>query len=170
MRACVLIPVRLFVTPRTVAYQAPLSMEFSRQEYWGGLPCPSPEDLPDPGIKPGSPVWLNVLIRVPLFSTPWAVVCQSPLFLEFPRQEYWGGLPCSPQGDRPESGIDPASLTSPALAGRFFLSLVPPGKPIYIVFQIPFPYRLLQNMEYNSLLCTVGPYLLSVLCVVVCIC
>ena len=68
----------------------------------------------------GSPVWLNVLIRVPLFSTPWAVVCQSPLFLEFPRQEYWGGLPCSPQGDRPESGIDPASLTSPALAGRSF--------------------------------------------------
>ena len=36
-------------------HQAPLSMEFSRQEYWGGLPCPPPGDLPDPGIKPGSP-------------------------------------------------------------------------------------------------------------------
>ena len=47
--------VQLFVTPRTVAHQASLSMEFSRQEYWDGLPCPSPEDLPDPGIKPGSP-------------------------------------------------------------------------------------------------------------------
>ena len=43
-------------TPWTVAHQAPLTMEFSRQEYWSGLPCPSPGDLPDPGIKPGSPV------------------------------------------------------------------------------------------------------------------
>ena len=42
-------------TPRTVARQAPLSMGFSRQEYWSGLPVPSPEDLPNPGIKPGSP-------------------------------------------------------------------------------------------------------------------
>ena len=40
------------VTPWTVARQAPLSMRFSRQEYWGGLPFPSPRDLPDPGIKP----------------------------------------------------------------------------------------------------------------------
>ena len=47
--------VRLFVTPWTVAYKAPLSMEFSRQEYWSGLPFPSPGDLPDPGIKPKSP-------------------------------------------------------------------------------------------------------------------
>ena len=47
--------VRLFATPWTVAYQAPLSMGFSRQEYWSGLPFPSPEDLPDPGIKPQPP-------------------------------------------------------------------------------------------------------------------
>ena len=47
--------VRLFATPWTVPYQAPPSMEFSRQEYWSGLPFPSPEDLPDPGIEPGSP-------------------------------------------------------------------------------------------------------------------
>ena len=47
--------VRLFATPWTVAYQAPLSMRFSRQEYWSGLPFPSPGDLPDPGIEPGSP-------------------------------------------------------------------------------------------------------------------
>ena len=40
------------VTPRTVARQAPLSIEFSRQEYWSGLPFPNPGDLPDPGIKP----------------------------------------------------------------------------------------------------------------------
>ena len=48
--------VRLFVTPWTyVAYQASLSMGFSRQEYWSGLPFPSPGDLPNPGIEPGSP-------------------------------------------------------------------------------------------------------------------
>ena len=47
--------VRLFVTPWTVAYQAPPSVGFSRQEYWGGLPFPSPGDLPNPGIEPGSP-------------------------------------------------------------------------------------------------------------------
>ena len=45
----------LFVTPWTVAYQAPLSMEFSSQEYWSELPFPFPGDLPDSGIKPGSP-------------------------------------------------------------------------------------------------------------------
>ena len=44
--------VRLFVTPWTVARQTPLSMGFSRQEYWSGLPCPLPGDLPDPGIEP----------------------------------------------------------------------------------------------------------------------
>ena len=47
--------VRLFVTPGTVAHQAPLSMQFSRQEYWSGLPFPSPGDLPNPGVKPRSP-------------------------------------------------------------------------------------------------------------------
>ena len=47
--------VRLFTTPWTVAYQAPSSMGFSRQEYWSGLPFPSPGDLPDPGIELGSP-------------------------------------------------------------------------------------------------------------------
>ena len=47
--------VRLFATPWTVAHQAPGSMGFSRQEYWSGLPFPSPGDLPDPGIKARSP-------------------------------------------------------------------------------------------------------------------
>ena len=47
--------VQLFVIPWTVAYQAPSSMGFSRQEYWSGLPFPSPGDLPNPGIEPGSP-------------------------------------------------------------------------------------------------------------------
>ena len=49
--------VRLFATPWTVAYQALPSVGFSRQEYWSGVPFPSPGDLPHPGIKPGSPTW-----------------------------------------------------------------------------------------------------------------
>ena len=47
--------VQLFMTPLTGAHQAPLSVEFSRQEYWSRLPFLSPGDLPNPGIKPGSP-------------------------------------------------------------------------------------------------------------------
>ena len=47
--------VRLFAIVWAVAYQAPLSMGFSRQEYWNGLPFPSPGDLPNPGIDPRSP-------------------------------------------------------------------------------------------------------------------
>ena len=52
MHAFVLSHVWLFATPWTVACWTPLSMEFSRQEYWNGLPFPSPGDLPDPGIEP----------------------------------------------------------------------------------------------------------------------
>ena len=47
--------VQLFVTLWTIAHKAPQSLGFARQEYWSGLPCPPPGDLPDPGIKPGSP-------------------------------------------------------------------------------------------------------------------
>ena len=47
--------VRLFATPWAVAYQVPPSMGFSRQEYWSGVPLPSPGDLPDPVIEPRSP-------------------------------------------------------------------------------------------------------------------
>ena len=49
--------VRLFAIPWTVAYQAPPSMGFSRQESWSWVPFPSPGDLPDPGIEPGSPAF-----------------------------------------------------------------------------------------------------------------
>ena len=53
--ACMLSRVRLFATPWTVACQAPLSMGFSRQEYWSGLPFPPPGNLSDPGIESASP-------------------------------------------------------------------------------------------------------------------
>ena len=59
-RVCVLSHfshIQLYATLRTVTHQAPLSMEFSRQGYWNGLPCPPPGDLPNPGIEPAS---LNV--------------------------------------------------------------------------------------------------------------
>ena len=58
MRACILSHfsrVQLFVTLWTVAHQAPLSLGFSRQEYWSGLPYPPPGNLPDSGIEPMSP-------------------------------------------------------------------------------------------------------------------
>ena len=52
----VLSGVRLFATPQTVAHEAPMSMGFSRQEYWNGLPFPPQGDLPDPGMGPISPL------------------------------------------------------------------------------------------------------------------
>ena len=62
---------------------------------------------------------------VRLFATPWMIACQAPpLFMEFPRQEYWNGLPFPTPVDLPDLGIEPAS---PALASRFFTT-VPPGK------------------------------------------
>ena len=58
--------VQLFVTPWTVAYEALPSMGFSRQEYWSGLPFPSPGDLPDTGIEPRSPtLWADALTSEP---------------------------------------------------------------------------------------------------------
>ena len=58
--------IRLFVTPWTVARQTPLSMGFSRQEYWSGLPFPSPGDIPNAGIEPESPaLWADSLPSEP---------------------------------------------------------------------------------------------------------
>ena len=54
MHTCVLSHVQLFGIPRIVANKTPLSMEFAKQEYWSGLPFPTPEDLPNPGIEPVS--------------------------------------------------------------------------------------------------------------------
>ena len=63
------------VTPRPVACQAPLSMGFSRQEYWSGLPCPSPEDLPDLGTEPRSPTLeADSLLTEPIGKPQWASV------------------------------------------------------------------------------------------------
>ena len=52
---CMLSHVQFYAIPWTIACQAPLSMGFSRQDYWSGLPCPFPGDLPNPGVEPRSP-------------------------------------------------------------------------------------------------------------------
>ena len=69
------------------------------------------------------------LSHVQLFLTPWAVACQAPLSIGFSRQEYCSVLPFPASRDLPDPGIEPTSLVSPALAGRFFI-IVPPGKPL----------------------------------------
>ena len=138
--------VQLFAIPWTVALQVPLSIGFSRQEYWSGLPCPPPEDLPNPGIKPesspspalqvdslslshqGSPQTqysdTNMLVAqcVWLFKSPWAVAYQVPLSMGFSRQEYWSGLPFPSPGDLPNPGIETGSLA---------LQPEPPSEPLY---------------------------------------
>ena len=104
--------VQLFVTLWTVVCQAPLSMGFSRQEYWSGLPFLSPGDLPDPGIEPRSPAleagaWIamvssnsigsvltesgyaQLLSHVWLSAPSRTVIRQAPLSMGFSRQEYW---------------------------------------------------------------------------------
>ena len=67
--------------------------------------------------------------HVQLFATLWTVALQSLLSMEFSRQEYWSGLAFPTPGDLPDPGIEPASLVSPALAGRFFTTL-PLEKPM----------------------------------------
>ena len=67
--------VRLFTTPWTVPCQASLSTEFSRQEYWSRLTFPSPGDLPNPGIKPESPVWQVDSLPLSYLGSPCISVC-----------------------------------------------------------------------------------------------
>ena len=98
------------------------------QEYWTGLPFPPPEDLPNPGIKPTSPVssalqedsllaepivkhltqWmLGRFSRVRLFVTPWTIAYKAPPSMGFSRQEYWSGLPFPSPEDLSHPGIEP---------------------------------------------------------------
>ena len=61
-----------------------------------------------------------VLSCVQFFAALWTVACQAPLYMEFSKQQYWSRSPFPSPGNLPNPGIEPASLTSPALAGRFF--------------------------------------------------
>ena len=99
--------------PWTVACQAPLSMGFPRQEFWGALTFSSPGDLPKPGIKPVSPcvsfMHAKSLQSCLTLATPWTAACQAPLSMGFSRQEYWSGSPFHSPGGLPNPGIEPGS-------------------------------------------------------------
>ena len=70
----------LFATPGAVALQDPTATEFSRQEYWSGLPFPSPGNLPDPGIDPVSVAWqVDSLQSEPPWK-PWNLILKSPKY------------------------------------------------------------------------------------------
>ena len=89
--------VRLFATPWTVAYRAPPSMGFSRQEYWSGLPFPSPGDLSNPEIEPGSPTLQADALPSETAGKPKNTGVGSLSLLQqiFPIQESnWGLLHC----------------------------------------------------------------------------
>ena len=69
----------------------------------------------------GVDVWvLSHVSHIWLHVTPWTVAHQAPLSMGLSRQECWSGMPCPPPGHLPNSGIEPTSLMSPALAGKFF--------------------------------------------------
>ena len=98
-----------FVTPRAVARQAPLSMGFSRQEYWSGLRFPSPGDLPNPGTEPTSSATLALAGRFfttepPFSSLQFSSVAQSCLTLCNPISSLRGQLNCQVFRDLP---LDP---------------------------------------------------------------
>ena len=69
------------------------------------------------------------LSHIQFFATPWTVAFQAPLSMGCPRKEYWSGLPFPTSADLPDPGIEPSSLMSLALAGRFFTT-GPHGKPL----------------------------------------
>ena len=118
------------------------------QEYWSGLPCPPPGDLPDLGIEPASlrcpalaggffttsatcslvTVKVKSLSCVRLFATPWTGAYQAPPSMGFSRQEYWSGLSFPSPGDLPGPGIKPKSPTFQADA----LTSELPGQKYYL--------------------------------------
>ena len=86
---CVCVCVRARATPWTVAHQAPLSMGFSRQEYWSGLPLPPPRDFPNPGIGPVSPTSTgSFFIAEPLGNTYWPLTLKFLLILGYISYRY----------------------------------------------------------------------------------
>ena len=85
-------------------------------EGWGRHPGSSLPPMFSPPTGASHPYICSVIQLCPTLHDPMTVACQGPLSMEFPRQEYWSGLPCPPPGDLPDSG----SLSSPALAGGLF--------------------------------------------------
>ena len=73
------------------------------------------------------------LSHVQLFVTPWTVAHQAPLTMEFSKQKYWSGLPFPTPGNLPDPGIEPTSLASPELVGRFFTTAPPALEPAHVL-------------------------------------
>ena len=136
--------VQLFATPWTVAHQAPLSMGFSRQECWSGLPCPSPGDLPDPGIESRSPalqadsLWfeppgrLNASIVRSIFNSPGKIIQFSSVAKSLcnPMNRSTPGLPVHHQLPESIESVMPSShliLCHPLL----FLPPIPPSIRVF---------------------------------------
>ena len=136
----------LIATPWTAACQAPLSVEFSRQEYWSGSPSPTPGDLRYPGIEatspvscalvgeffttepPGKPETPVLCLDTESWLTPWPLGLWSTrllCFWGFSRWGCWSGVPCPPPGALPNPGMEPRS---PAVWADSLPS-EPPGKP-----------------------------------------
>ena len=84
-----------------------------------------------------------------LFAIPWTVAHQAPLSFGFPRQEYWGRLPCPTPGYLPNPGIELASLESLALTGKFFTTL-PPRKPCTHIYIYSANYFLVKSKKIIS--------------------
>ena len=119
---CVLSHVWLFPTPWMRAYQAPLSMEFSRQEYWGGLPFLSPGDFLKVKVKFLSHIWL--------FATPWTIAYQSgnPHGILQARILEWVAISFSRGSSRPR---DQTRVSCVSCTGRQdSFTTEPPGKPV----------------------------------------
>ena len=91
--------VQLLATPWTAAYQAPLSMRFSRQEYWSGVPLPSPSIILNISLNWKWKSESEVAQSCRLFVTPWNVAYQAPLSMGFSRQECWSGVPLPSTGE-----------------------------------------------------------------------
>ena len=126
---------QLFATPRTAAYQAPPSMGFSRQEYWSGLPLPSPKwglKTPQTSLQenkltsqaaPHFPSVVLVTQSCPTLCDPMDDACKAPLSMEFSRQKYWSGLPFPSPRDLSNPGIK--SRSPPLQADSL------PSKPLH---------------------------------------
>ena len=121
----------------TAAFQAPPSMGFSRQEYWNGVPLPSPtymcmygqfyaQESMEATFEHKVKVKMKSLTHVWLFATPWALAYQAPPSMEFSRQEYWSWLPFPSPEDLPDPGIEPRSpaLQADALPSELLLNIL----------------------------------------------
>ena len=134
------------IEPTTLVSSAPADRFFTTKATWEAQlkSVKRPQDQ----VVHSSLLLLLLLSRfshVQLFAILWTVAHQAPLSRGFSRQEYWSGLPCPPPGNLPNPGIEPTSLTSPALAGRFFTTSATWETPVPIYFFVKCEQRLLHK-------------------------